>query len=417
MAISPARIAAFEVLFRVERDRAYSSVLLARFEADLSEKDRALCHAIVLGVLRRKFRLDAAITQFSGAKKLDLEVLTSLRIGAYQLLFLDRVPGHSAVNESVSLVQKAKKSSAKGFVNAILRRISDTEPPIDVDSHPQWLLNRWSNRFGEDRAISIARANDQPPRLAFRFTDKGSSGGVKDPSGCVSSDIATGAYVSARMTPELRAAAERGEIYFQDEASQMVAGKVVIPSGGRFLDVCAAPGGKTTLIATRSDALVVAGDLYQQRVELIRSNAANQGLGGIEVVRYDAASTLPFAEQSFDSILLDAPCSGTGTIRSNPEIRYFLDPKDIEALSLKQLAILRNASKLLKKGGTLYYSTCSFEYEENEEVIYKFLELATGFSVVRQGIDERFSTNEGFSRTFPDRDGTDGFFLAVLKRE
>lgn len=423
MAISPARIAAYEVLMRIERDKGYSSVLLPQFEEPLSEKDKALCHEIVLGVLRQKFRLDAAIRQYSGPRKIDPEVLTSLRIGAYQLLFLERIPNHSAVDESVALVQRAKKTSAKGFVNAILRKLSGTQLSLDVGStsieasHPQWLLDRWAKQFGEERGVSIARANNQAPKLAFRLTAKGLAGGFQVPESCTPSDVSDGAFLADRMTPDLRAASEKDEIYFQDEASQMVARSVSIPEGGSFLDVCAAPGGKATLIAARSDSPIVAGDIHQTRVEFVRSNAIRQGVANVNVLRYDAAASLPFADKSFDSILLDAPCSGTGTIRSNPEIRYFLDPKDIGELSSKQLAILRNASKLLKDRGSLYYSTCSLEFEENEGVISEFLREHTGFSVARPRQRESFLTEEGFLRTFPDRDGTDGFFLAILRRD
>ena len=422
MSISPARIAAYEVLLRIERDRGYSSVLLPQAEESLSEKDRALCHHIVLGVLRSKYVLDAAISRFAGAKKLDLEVLTSLRIGAFQMLFLERVPDHSAVNDSVSLVQRAKKSSAKGFVNAILRKVAGTNDLLQSvslpseTSHPSWLIERWAKQFGTERAYSIAKANNEAPRLAFRLTAKGLARNSQPPAGSFPSDIAVDAFVAERMTPDLRAAAERGEIYFQDEGSQMVAQNVAIPAGGRFLDVCAAPGGKTTLIAAASDAMLVAGDIHQSRVEFIRSNAVRQGVEALQLARYDAVAGLPFAEETFDSILLDAPCSGTGTIRSNPEIRYFLAPEDIEELSSKQLTILTNASKMLKNGGKLYYSTCSLEHEENEGVVARFLSLDTSLKHVRSDPEGRFSTAEGFTRTFPDRDGTDGFFLAVLER-
>lgn len=427
MAISPARIAAYEVLLRVERDHGYSSILLPQFEAGLTEKDRSLCHAIVLGVLRRKFFLDHLISQFSGSKKIDVEVMSSLRIGAFQLIFLDRVPDHPAVNESVGLVQRAKKSSAKGFVNAILRKVAGAEKApslgdgidrVSIEtSHPQWLLKRWVEQFGEGRAFSIAVANNIEPTLSFRLTKCGLGRGFSAPDGASPSEIVERGYTIGRLSAELKNAAERGEIYFQDQASQLVARSVSIPKGGRFLDVCAAPGGKTTLIAANADATIVAGDLFQPRIEFLRANAIKQGVPEIGVIRYDAESSLPFADDGFDTILVDAPCSGTGTIRNNPEIRYFLKPEDLQELPSKQLTILNNASKLLKQGGRLYYSTCSFEREENEGVIEAFLASVVGFSIDRSSIDPRFRTPDGFTRTFPDRDGTDGFFMAALQRD
>ncbi|HEX6280252.1 MAG TPA: 16S rRNA (cytosine(967)-C(5))-methyltransferase RsmB [Pyrinomonadaceae bacterium] len=427
MAISPARIAAYEVLLRVERDRAFTSILLPQYQANMSEKDAALCQQLVLGVLRRKFYLDAVISQFSAKRKLDLEVVTAIRLGAYQILELDRIPDYSAVNESVQLVRRAKKASAKGFVNAILRRIAKRGPlPESGDSietasietsHPRWLLERWIQQFGRERALAIAEANNQPPRLAFRFTGHPEP---EVPQEANPSQIVEGGYTVEKFTRELKELAEAGQIYFQDEASQLIARSVQIPDSGTFLDVCASPGGKTSLAAkaNRGRSLTLAaGDVHQARVELLRSNCISQGFPEVLVARYDAVAALPFADGSFDAILVDAPCSGTGTIRSNPEIRYFLRPDDIEELSRKQLTILTNASNLLRKGGKLYYSTCSLEREENEGVIAKFLDEHNEFRHVEDGIYKRFRTDEGFGRTFPDRDGTDGFFFAILERD
>lgn len=429
MNISPARIAAYEILLRIDRDQAFSAVLLPEYESRLNDKDRALCHQLVLGVLRRKMYLDAAIASLAGTKKIDLEVLIALRLGAFQVLELDRIPHHSAVNESVALVQRAKKTSAKGFVNAILRRISKEGISLNVPdpierrsietSHPRWLLERWGEQFGEDRGAAIAFANNQAPRTAFRLTTFGKLRSTILPEYCRESEIAPGAYVADRSTPELRDLSERGEIYFQDEASQLTARQIELAEGGAFLDVCAAPGGKTALLADANSAAnvqIFAGDLYQKRAEFLRENCRKQGVNSVHVLRYDAEAAIPFADESFDAVLVDAPCSGTGTISSNPEIRYFLQPDDLLALPKKQRAILANASKLLKRGGRLYYSTCSLEVEENEAVISAFLTEADGFTVEAVQVNERFVTEAGFGRTFPDEDGTDGFFFAVLSK-
>ncbi|MEO5858329.1 MAG: 16S rRNA (cytosine(967)-C(5))-methyltransferase RsmB [Pyrinomonadaceae bacterium] len=423
MPISPARIAAYEILLRIERDRSYSSVLLPKYEADLNERDAGLCHQLVLGVLRRKLYLDKRIREHAGAKKIDVEVITALRIGVFQLIELDRVPDHSAVNDSVGLVQRARKVSAKGFVNAILRRIAGESIPAgnggSIDelsaelSHPRWLLERWIDQFGFEQAVSIAIANNQPSRTAYRLTGK-------DPDAKIEgfpSEIASGGFTVPRLTASLRELAEAGNIYFQDEASQLIAGLISIPLGGSFLDVCAAPGGKMSMIALKNrTARVIGGDIYRSRVEFLRSNCLSQGLSSVQVVQYDAAVSLPFEDSSFDSVLVDAPCSGTGTIGSNPEIRYSLRREDIDELARKQLSILLNASKLVKQGGLIYYSTCSLEQEENEDVVAAFLENSSDFSAVASTVDERFATVQGFTRTFPDRDGTDGFFFATLSR-
>lgn len=423
MPVSPARIAAYEILLRVERDRAYASALLPRYESELGDRDSALCHQLVLGVLRRKLYLDKRIREHAGAKKIDIEVVTALRLGAYQLLELDRIPDHSAVNDSVGLVQRARKVSAKGFVNAILRKIArdpiyaasgDSIDEVSIHlSHPRWLLERWISHFGYDQAVRIAKANNGPSRIAYRLTGKELVTNIES----LPSEIVDGAFVVPRLTADLRELADQGNIYFQDEASQLVASLVSIPEGGRFLDVCASPGGKTSLIALENrSAAVIAGDIHHSRVELLRSNCIRQGVSAFQVAQYDAIMSLPFAEKTFDSILVDAPCSGTGTIGSNPEIRYFLRPEDIDELSRKQLSILMNASKLVKSGGRLYYSTCSMEREENEDVIVAFLAESKDFHSVQIDVESRFITPDGFLRTFPDRDGTDGFFFAAFER-
>lgn len=430
MKISPARIAAFEILLKIERDRAFSSVLLPEAEQNLSEKDKGLCHEIVLGVLRKKLHLDALITAIGKPRKLDQEVAIALRIGLYQILFLDRVPGYSAVNDSVNLVQRARKTSAKGFVNALLRR-AERESVIlsfagDLDrlsvetSHPRWLIEKWAREFGEVEAESIAKANNIPSVNSFRITAKGKSHKLVIPGDAIPSTAVDGGFIWERITPEVRDVARNGEIYFQDEGSQLVASLVDVPKSGKFLDVCAAPGSKTGLIGDaflERKITIFAGDASRSRVEFLKANCVNQGLSGLNYIQYDAAASLPFAENSFDSILLDAPCSGTGTIKNNPEIRYFLNPSDFQELHDKQLAMLMNASKLLMEAGRLVYSTCSLESEENEDVVNSFLARNQDFEVKRPVSASGFVNSEGFVRTSPARDGFDGFFAAILGRK
>jgi 16S rRNA (cytosine967-C5)-methyltransferase len=412
MNISPARTAAFDILQKIEREQAYSSVLLPVYEEQLSVKDRALCHEITLGVLRRKLYLDRLIDEFVD-KKLDLAVRVALHIGLYQLLFLDRIPGYSAINESVNLVQRAKKTSAKGLVNAVLRKVSRDVPVlkfkgeierISVEtSHPRWLIEKWINDLGIEEAESLAVANNDAGKLEFRATSKLDT-------------VLTGHEDLETLN---RLAAE-GKIYFQDEGSQLVASVIKLTGGQRFLDVCAAPGSKTTYIAdrykTNENMLFAAGDLHRHRLEILKAGCTNQGLDLVNIIQYDAEVALPFADGAFDAVLVDAPCSGTGTIRHNPEIRYLLEEKDLGELHDKQLRILKNASKLVKSGGKLVYSTCSLEKEENEAVSVEFLEEHPDFGPVRPDVPEEFINPEGFARTFPHRDGMDGFFIAVFER-
>lgn len=428
MKISPARTAAFDVLLKIFRDGGYSSILLPAAEADLSERDRGLCHELVMGVLRNRLSLDAAIDRFSGGKNLDLEVRVACEIGLYQILHLEKIPGYSAVNESVALVQRAKKSSAKGFVNALLRRgsnlakgdeFSDETERISVQtSHPRWLIEKWTKDRGLEATEELSTANNARPTPAFRITRKGVAEGLQPQVDWNGSPIVPGCYLTERISSELRDMSDSGLIYFQDEGSQLVGSLVDVKPGSKFLDVSAAPGSKATMIAARLEksALIVAGDLYQSRVRILKANCLKQGADNVRIVRYDAETALPFADGEFDTVLLDAPCSGTGTIRSNPEIRYFLKPGDFAELHDKQLAMLRNASKLVRSGGRLIYSTCSLEPEENEHVVTEFLSVTSDFTVSRPTVPVESVTNDGFVRTSPEKHGMDGFFAAILER-
>lgn len=441
MKVSPARKAAFDVLFRIETERAFSSILLPFVTEKLSDADRGLCYEITLGVLRRQILLDRTMDVLARGRKIDPEVRIALRIGLYQMLYLDKVPDHAVINESVELTVRAKKRSAKSFVNAVLRNAQRELPSITFtdeiekisieESHPGWLVEKWIGQFGFEQAASICKANNRPPLPSFRLTPRflrANSVAIGDREKIISifqeaadvtiepSDSVEGAYRVLKMTDGLSELAKKGHIYFQDEASQLAARSVEISDHQRFLDVCAAPGGKTTLVAGRSvgkNVLLAAGDLHQARVEQLKENCSRQE-ADVKIVRYDAEKGLPFADGTFDIILVDAPCSGTGTIKHNPEIRYTLDPDDLVELSNKQHNILISASKCLKPGGSLIYSTCSLEPEENEEVIGKFLKESPSFHPDTQFVPERFLEGEYFARTYPNRDDMDGFFIAKL---
>ena len=420
--ISPARRAAFEILREVEAG-AFSSVLLAADEPKLQPADRALCHELVLGVLRWQLWLDKLAEQYSkrAVDSLDLPVRLALRLGLYQLRFLTRIPASAAVNEAVNLVRSAGVSSAAGLVNAVLRRavrepgvdpsfISDPLEKLAIEtSHPIWLVQRWIESFGKGEAEAFARANNTRPPTAFRIV-KGDlaetldrlreAGGIVEPSA-----IAEDAWRVSGASPVVRKLAVEGRIYLQDEASQLVAQTVDAHPGERILDLCAAPGGKTTLMALRSEdsALIVASDFSERRLETVVKITALHNLSSIRSVALDATQHLPFENSVFDRILIDAPCSGTGTLRRNPEIRWRVSEDDIQTLAAQQKLFLKNAVPALKPGGQLLYSTCSVERDENENVIDAFLAEHTDFQTI--------ST----TRTWPHRDGTDGFFIASLR--
>jgi len=417
--ISPARLAAFKILQQVEGG-AFSSVLLAAEEPRLQAIDRALCHELVLGSLRWQLLLDKTVEHFSKRRveSLDPPVRIALRLGLYQLRFLTRIPNSAAVNESVNLVRMARLSSAAAFVNAVLRRAvrePDYDPAADVSdpleklaietSHPVWLIERWTTSFGLDEARAFAHANNLVPPTAFRVVANraeesevlsrlSAAGAMLE-----SSKVRTGAWRVTGGTAVLRDLSAEGKIYLQDDASQLVAQVVDVKPGERVLDLCAAPGGKTTLMADQGDgAVIVAADRSPTRIDTIVGTMRLHGLDNIEPVLLDATQELPFRNGSFDKVLVDAPCSGTGTLRRNPEIRWRLSPADIPALALQQKAILRMAVKMVKPGGRLVYSTCSVEREENEEV------------VAESGLRPLETI-----RTWPHRDGCDAFFIASFK--
>lgn len=423
--ISPARRAAFRILQQVETG-AFSSVLLAAEEPQLKPADRALCHELVLGVLRRQLCLDRLVQHYAkrSVESLDPAVRIALRLGLYQLRYLSRIPASAAVNESVSLVRAARLSSATSFVNAVLRRAireAEYDPSTGVTdplerlaietSHPVWLIDRWARTLGLAETEAFARANNIVPPTAFRTVIARAgedevlrvlrhAGAELEPS-----KVAEGAWRVSGAVPTLRELSESGRIYLQDEASQMVARMVGARAGDLVLDVCAAPGGKTTYIADRADdrATVIAGDRSAGRLATIVESAGRQELESIKPMLLDAEEGLPFNPGTFAKVLVDAPCSGTGTLRRNPEIRWRLMESEIPAFAGRQKQILGNASEMVKPGGRLVYSTCSIEREENEEVVEEFLAKHDGFQVT----DSR--------RTWPQREGCDGFFVAVLE--
>lgn len=437
MKIAAARLAAFEILQKIELEKAFSSALLPVYEEKLAGKDRALCHALTLGVLRRQIYLDRVIEKLTNkrAEKLDSAIRIILRLGLFQLLFLDKIPAHAAINEAVNLAQKAKKTSAKGLVNAVLRRAArekielnftdETEKIAVETSHPRWLIERWTRDFGLEEAAKIASANNETPETVFRRTAKSDENTIeilkKLGLDIIESEIVKAAWKVSNSDEMLRVYADEGKIYFQDEGSQLVAQIVELKSGEMFLDVCAAPGSKTTYVASQKEEgenqKIIAGDFYEHRVKTLQANCQRQGADSVAIARYDAEKDLPFTGEAFDWVLVDAPCSGTGTIRHNPEIRYFLRETDFVGLSFKQLRILGNASKLIKPGGKLVYSTCSLEREENEAVAEKFLTENAEFQKVGPPVAKRFLTADDFARTFPQRDKTDGFFVAVFEKK
>ncbi len=460
MSISPARTIAFDALRRVEAEGAYASdVLHAELGAGVKPEDAALSTELALGVLRWRRLLDFLLERLLGKpiSKLDLPVTVALRLGLYQLRFLQRIPARAAVNESVELVKRARKASAATLVNAVLRRaateakdsaekflpsnISPTERIAILHSHPTWLVERWLAQFGELRTIALLEANNRAPRLtcsvhdaAHRddiLTELAKSGLRVEPGQLVKT-----AFAVSGGSPIRTEAFRRGAISIQDEASQAVPLLLAVHPGQRVLDLCAAPGGKTPLLvrAAGENGLVIATDRHAHRLRAMRAQFGRLHLSEIapvELVELDAQRPLPFLAK-FDRILVDAPCSGTGTLSRHPEIRWRLNPEQLTELHSLQVAILTSALAALAPGGRLVYSTCSLEPEENEDVIAEAAQ-ARGHDVrsvpaseagqalaayLNPSVDHAsLFDSAGHFRTIPGQQPSDGFFAAILESE
>jgi 16S rRNA (cytosine967-C5)-methyltransferase len=347
---------AFSVLRRVEAG-GYASDLLRSETAALESRDAGLAEAIVFGVLRFQAQLDYLIAIYTGTpRRLDPEVRTALRMGVYQLRYLERIPPHAAVADSVELVKLARKRSAAGFVNAVLRQVDRAPvawPSREVElSCPEWLLARWERNLGAGMAEGVARAALEQPETHVRMGTAGTR--------------------------------------VQDIGSQSIVPLLQLKRGQRFLDLCAAPGNKTAQ-ALEAGVDAVACDLHFHRLVQVKSLTPN-------LVVLDGTRPLPFSKP-FDRILLDAPCSGTGTLGRNPEIKWRLRPGDLYDLQRRQKGLVANALDLLAPGGLLVYSTCSLEPEENEEVVRA---AAPGLIIDTM-------------QRIPGRDAGDGFGAAVVK--
>jgi len=456
MKVSPARAAAYDALSRVERDAAFATDALdARLEKLANRADAALATEITLGVLRWQRLLDFFLERLTkrGVASLDLEVLLALRLGLYQLRFLSRVPASAAVNESVELAKRARKSSASGLVNATLRRAAcdpqlrataESLVPRDLPaaeqlglalSHPTWLVERWLARYGAPATRELLEANNQAPRLTAAMIDLDAGAEIRASLAEAGFEAVPGRWLASavelRRMPRaaatrLRDALRAGRLLLQDEASQMIPLLLDVLPGQRVLDVCAAPGGKTARLAGQAGpGTVVATDFHLHRLRQMRELVERLGAGNVSLVALDGTQPLPFSAR-FDRVLVDAPCSGTGTLSRNPEIRWRLRKEDLGALAEKQKALVRQGLAQLAPGGRLVYSTCSLEPEENEQVVAAVLAAHPGARLVsgNESLAQHLLAGRaagqlfdalGCFRTLPSRHGTDGFFAAIIE--
>ncbi len=445
--LKDARTTALEVLIQVERKgQKVDQALEQAYGEGLSVRDRGLVTQLVYGVLRHRNRMDWALGQFcrKPIQRLSPTLRNILRMGAYQILFLDRIPARAVVDEAVDLTQRKGVQGLSGFVNAVLRsldrdRAAITYPDPQTDpvrhlsvsySHPEWMVNRWLKRYGPERTMVLCQANNQIPPVTLRantlLTTRESleaqlkSEGV-EVEDCTVSSLAL--RIKDGVVTE-SAAYRKGWFYVQDEAAQLVVLGLAPRPGEVILDACAAPGGKTTHTAQvmANEGRIIALDVKAQRLELVRENCQRLGIRIVECLLGDARVVKGLKGLKFDRILVDAPCSGLGVLRRNPEGKWTKTEDLIHRYARLQSEILEGVSPWLKEGGVLMYSTCSTELEENEQVVRKFLSAHPEYQI--QSLQEDLPpaassliTSEGFLSTLLNSESMDGFFAAKLVKQ
>jgi 16S rRNA (cytosine967-C5)-methyltransferase len=418
---------AVQVLQRRQGGEFVENLLDSALErARLSPADRGLCQELVYGIVRWQATLDWLIsrkTRTSAPKPLLQDLL---RLGLYQIFWLDRIPNHAAVNETVELAKRNRLSAQAGFINAVLRgylREFDTTKALLADlkvnqphlgySQPQWLIDRWEKRWGRDQTLRLLEWNNSPPKSFARVnTLKADAGKLltqwRDEN--VDYDFVRYDWIEENLVFELKShpplarlpSFQQGLFYVQDP-STLLAVKALEPKPGEsILDLCAAPGGKLTYMAQlmNNEGKLVAHDLSPDRLKLVEENCARLGVTCVQQILPSTLNTRP--STLFDRILLDAPCSNSGVMRRRVDLRWRITPDEISRLRAIQLELLNQAASLLKPGGTLVYSTCSLEPEENQELIGDFLSVHTAFKI-------------NFERELlPFAGGVDGAYIARL---
>lgn len=434
------RRAAHAALLSFEKNPLAADLLVERFSsASFDARDRAFLRELIYGVLRWRGRLDFVFGQFLEKPKLAPPAREALRLGTYQLLFMDRVPAHGAVGGAVSLLDRPNLGWAKGLVNAVLRKVAAHEvgPPENPEdyltiweSHPRWLVRRWMRSLGDKEAQRRCRANNEEAPVVFRVNPLASNArslaaelaneGVATRPGCVDPDCLV--FLPDESAAGLRfsdtAAWREGKFIVVDESSSLVSRFAGAAPGERVLDACAAPGGKTACLAWAAgeNGRVVAGDEASRRLARLKRNCVRIR-ADVAILRMDVARP-PF-HQKFDLVLVDAPCSGLGVFRRHPDARWRLEEEDLAAQARRQTAILRGAARAVRPGGRLVYSVCTNEPEETEEVAASFRELGfvpiCGGGALPEGA-KRYLKPDGSFRITPG-DGLDGFFAVSWRKE
>ncbi|MBR2735934.1 MAG: 16S rRNA (cytosine(967)-C(5))-methyltransferase RsmB [Firmicutes bacterium] len=439
MIVDKNRLAAYEALLKIENDGAYSNLAAGRAINEYRPENEAFVRNLIYGVLENQILIDYQLDGFikSGIRKVKPRARILLRMGAYQLEFMDNVPDYAAVSETVQIARK-KCPGLSRFINGVLRSYQRTSekrrlPDREKDSvsycsvkysYNREIADLWIRRFGLDRAESLMAAGNETPPLTIRVNT------LKTTVDRLSERLASGGFsVTAPDTEGMSAEEARllqeqvlcvsgggliesgefreGLFYIQDISSVRAVAALSPKEGTQLIDVCSAPGGKSfsASMLMRNKGRILSCDIYEHKLDLIRETADRLGLENMEVMRKDAAAFDPDLEEQADFIIADVPCSGLGVIRRRPEIKFRMTEKDIENLSALQYSILENASRYVRIKGRLMYSTCTISEEENEKNIRKFLDQNKNFRILAE------------RQLFPDRDHSDGFYYCVMERE
>jgi 16S rRNA (cytosine967-C5)-methyltransferase len=426
--IAPARLAALDALTQIDSGDVDLGAAVAAARATLTdERDRALLLELVAGTLRMRNAIDYQIAQRVNRPldKLDAAVLRILRLSGYQLLYQSRLPAAAIINDAVHLTRRARKTSAAGLTNAVLRAVSRnrhrlTWPSRDqlaeylsiFHSHPRWLVERWLERHGEAATEAWLAFNNQPAPMCLAVnrtvTTREQLAKELADAGVTTRPTSHAAHglevIEGRALTT--AAFNEGRFVVQDEASQLIPQLPEVKAGDRVLDLCASPGGKTLALAAAvgDSGTVVAMDVRPNRVRLLMRTIERCGLLNVDVVHGPADAPLPFDPEEFALVLVDAPCSGLGTVRRDPDIKWRRSLDDLTGFAATQRDLLRRSADLVKRGGTMVYATCSSEPEENDDVVAAFLDSRADFTLERR------------HQTLPFQDGLEAFFGAVLRR-
>lgn len=448
-----ARETALSILVKWEERQAYSNLLLNQVlkESSFDERDKRLITELVYGTIQRKNTLDWILNQLvkKGVQSLELWVRQLLRLGVYQLLYLHRIPERAAIYETVQISKKRGHRGISGLVNGVLRSFVRNEqkltPKSDPQtltekaiyySHPEWMIKRMEQAYGEDETKEALLSNQQPPRVSVRVNPLKiervafiKEWNTTENGKAKVSEIATeGVTISGGGNPAFTKWFQEGYCTIQDESSMLVASALSPEPGMKVLDVCAAPGGKTTHLAEmmKNQGEIVACDVHDHKLSLIQSNASRLGVDMISVRQIDGRM-LPkhFQPGTFDAILLDAPCSGLGVIRRKPDLKWSKEAKNIDALVELQKELLDAAAPLLKPGGVLVYSTCTWEPRENMEQMNSFLKRHPDFAGDNRLLDKmpdpvksRAQSGEFWIQILPHHFMSDGFFISrVIKKQ